>query len=51
MMPPMSHMADDELANILTYVRNAFGNSGDAVSVQEVTQVRSSTKRAPGAGH
>jgi len=50
-MPPMSHMADDELANILTYVRNAFGNSGDAVSVQEVTQVRSSTKRAPGAGH
>jgi nitrite reductase (NO-forming) len=50
-MPPMSHMADDELANILTYVRNAFGNSGDAVSVQEVTQVRNSTKRAPGAGH
>jgi nitrite reductase (NO-forming) len=50
-MPPMSHMADDELANILTFVRNAWGNSADAVSAQEVTAVRNSTKRAPGAGH
>jgi nitrite reductase (NO-forming) len=50
-MPPMSHMADDELANILTFVRNSWGNSGDAVSAAEVTQVRNSTKRPPGAGH
>ena len=50
-MPPMSHMADDELANILTYVRNSWGNSGDAISAAEVTQVRNSTKRPPGAGH
>jgi len=49
-MPPMSHMADDELANILTFVRNSWGNSGDAVSAAEVTQVRNSTKRPPGAG-
>lgn len=50
-MPPMSHMADDELANILTYVRNAFGNAGDVVSVAEVAAVRGGTKRSPGAGH
>lgn len=49
-MPPMSHMADDELANILTYVRNAFGNTGDAVSIAEVNAVRAGTKRPPGAG-
>jgi nitrite reductase (NO-forming) len=50
-MPPMSHMADDELANILSYVRNAFGNAGDVVSVAEVAAVRGGTKRSPGAGH
>ena len=50
-MPPMSHMADDEIANILTYVRSAFGNSGDAVSAAEVTEARKQTQRPPGAGH
>jgi len=52
-MPPMSQHTDDEIANILTYVRNAFGNSGDAVSKDEVAQVRASTKdkRPAGAAH
>ena len=27
----MSHMADDDIANILTYVRNSWGNKGEAV--------------------
>lgn len=48
-MPPMSQLNDDEIANILTYVRNAFGNSGDAVSTAEVTEVRKTTKRPAGA--
>lgn len=50
-MPPMSHFADDDIANILTYVRNAWGNTGDAVKPSDVTDVRNATKRAPGAGH
>jgi len=50
-MPPMSHLNDDGIANILSFVRNEWGNSGDAVSEAEVTAVRASTKRPPGAGH
>ena len=50
-MPPQSQLADDEIANILTFVRNSFGNTGDAVTLAEVTDVRSTTKRSPGAGH
>ena len=51
LMPPMSHLADDDLANILTYVRNSWGNAGDAVTAKELAMVRASTKRPPGAGH
>lgn len=50
-MPAMSQLNDDEIANILTYVRNAFGNKGEAVTSAEVTAVRNSTKRPPGAAH
>jgi len=50
-MPPMSQLNDDELANILTFVRNSWGNSGDAVSADEVKKVRESTRRPEGAAH
>jgi nitrite reductase (NO-forming) len=50
-MPPMSHLADDDIANILTFIRNSWGNKGDAVSSEEVAEVRAQTKRPPGAGH
>ncbi len=48
-MPPMSQHTDDEIANILTYVRNSWGNQGDPVSPDEVTTVRAKTPRPPGA--
>jgi nitrite reductase (NO-forming) len=48
-MPPWSHLSDDAIANILTYVRNSWGNTGDAVSAAEVANVRAHTKRPPGA--
>lgn len=51
LMPPMSHLADDDLANILTFVRNSWGNSGDAVTAKEMSVMRATTKRPPGAGH
>ena len=50
-MPPMSQLTDDDVANILTYVRNSWGNQGDAVSSEEVAKVRAATKRPAGAAH
>jgi nitrite reductase (NO-forming) len=49
-MPPLSQLPDDDIANILTFVRNSWGNSGDAVSDDEVTAMRKATPRPPGAG-
>jgi nitrite reductase (NO-forming) len=34
-MPPPG-LKNDQIADVLTYVRNSFGNSGDAVTVAEV---------------
>ena len=48
-MPPMSQLTDDEVANILTYVRNSWGNEGDAISKEDVAKVRAGTKRPAGA--
>ncbi len=50
-MPPLSNLNDDEVANILTYVRNGFGNAGDVVTAAEVAAVRGKTARPPGAPH
>jgi nitrite reductase (NO-forming) len=48
-MPPLSQLPDDDIANILTFVRNSWGNSGEAVSNKEVISVRKATQRPPGA--
>jgi nitrite reductase (NO-forming) len=48
-MPPMSQLRDDEVAHILTYVRNAWGNQGDQVTAAEVTATRAKIKLPPGA--
>jgi nitrite reductase (NO-forming) len=50
-MPPMSQLNDDEVANILTFALNSWGNNAGVVTAKEVTQVRASTKRAEGAAH
>jgi nitrite reductase (NO-forming) len=50
-MPPMSQLNDDEVAHILTYVRNAWGNQGEAVTPDEVKQARATTARPAGAAH
>ena len=50
-MPPMSQLNDDEIANILTYVLNSWGNPGGRVSTEEVREIRESTSRPPGAAH
>ncbi len=50
-MPPMSQLNDDEIANILTYVMNSWGNQLGRVSAAEVHAVRATTPRPPGAAH
>ncbi|MBI3874642.1 MAG: nitrite reductase, copper-containing [Verrucomicrobia bacterium] len=39
-MIPLNYLADDQIANALTYVRNSWGNSGDAVTAAEVQRIR-----------
>jgi nitrite reductase (NO-forming) len=39
-MVPMNYLSDDQIAGALTYVRNSWGNSGDAVTAQEVARIR-----------
>ncbi len=36
-------MTDEEVANVLTYVRASFGNNASAVSVEDVARVRAAT--------
>jgi nitrite reductase (NO-forming) len=50
-MPPMSQLNDDEVANILTYVLNSWGNNGSAIAAKQVGDVRATTKRPEGAAH
>jgi nitrite reductase (NO-forming) len=50
-MPPMSQLNDDEVANILTFTLNSWGNAGGVVTAKDVAQVRATTKRAEGAAH
>ena len=50
-MPPMSQLNDDEIANILTFVTNSWGNSGNAISSAQVKQAREATSRTKGAAH
>jgi cytochrome c oxidase cbb3-type subunit 2 len=38
---PMGSLTDQQIADVLTYIRNEWGNSATAVSVEEVAHVRS----------
>ena len=50
-MPPMSQLNDDEVANILTYVNSSWGNAGPAITAKQVAEVRAKTKRTEGSAH
>ncbi len=50
-MPPMSQLNDDEVANILTFVRNSWGNQDAQVNATDVAEIRRTTKRPAGAAH
>jgi mono/diheme cytochrome c family protein/glucose/arabinose dehydrogenase/lysophospholipase L1-like esterase len=48
MTPFGGMLKDDEVAAVLTYVRNSFGNKAPAVSPDKVKQVRAATKSKTG---
>ncbi len=48
-MPPMSQLNDDEIADILTFVLNSWDNAGGIVAAEAVSGVRASTTRPEGA--
>lgn len=39
-MPAHDFLKDEQVAQVLSYVRSSFGNDADAVSAEEVAQVR-----------
>jgi mono/diheme cytochrome c family protein len=43
MMPPVPGVSDGDIADVLTYVRQSFGNKGNPVSVDQVKAVRAAT--------
>jgi nitrite reductase (NO-forming) len=50
-MPPMTQLNDDEIANILTYVLNSWGNPGGSVSTEDVKKQRALPAAAAAATH
>lgn len=43
-MPPQPQLTDQQIADVLTFVRNNFGNKASAVTPAEVKVVRAKTK-------
>jgi mono/diheme cytochrome c family protein len=43
-MPSQAYLKDEEIADILTYIRTSFGNKASAVTPADVKNVRAITK-------
>jgi mono/diheme cytochrome c family protein len=43
-MPPLKALTDQQIADVLTYVRNSFGNKASMVTAAEVKAIRAKTK-------
>ena len=43
MMPPVAGVSDADIADVLTYVRQSFGNQANAVTADQVKAVRAAT--------
>ena len=50
-MPPMTQLNDDEIANILTFVLNSWGNPGGRITADEVAKARAQPAPAAPAAH
>jgi glucose/arabinose dehydrogenase/mono/diheme cytochrome c family protein len=40
-MPPHNWLTDQQISDVLTYIRKSWGNKADAIKVEEVTKTRS----------
>ncbi len=47
-MPPLSYLKDEDVAAVLTYVRNSWGNKGDPVQAADVAKVRAAGSKNAG---
>jgi mono/diheme cytochrome c family protein len=43
-MPANTHLSDEQIADVLTYVRQSFGNTASAIKASEVKAVRAKKK-------
>jgi len=43
-MPAQNYLKDDQIADVLTYVRNSFGNSSPAITAGDVKAIRAGLK-------
>lgn len=50
-MPPMSQLTDDEVANVATYVLNSWGNPGGQVHKEDAAKVRATPPKTAAAEH
>jgi quinoprotein glucose dehydrogenase len=46
-MPPMAQQTDEQIAAVLTYVRNSFENEASPVKAEQVTELRSKEEGQP----
>jgi mono/diheme cytochrome c family protein len=44
-MPPQNFLTNQQIAAVLTYIRNSFGNKASAVTSAEVEKVRATLKK------
>ena len=49
LMPPLNMLNDEQIANVLTYVRREWGNTASAVTAESVQEIRglTSTRKRP----
>lgn len=46
-MPPQAHQNDEQIAGVLTYIRNSFGNQASPVTAEQVAALRASEVGKP----
>jgi nitrite reductase (NO-forming) len=45
-MVPLNNLSDDEIANVLTYVKNSWGNTANPIKPDTVRRIRSEAPTA-----
>lgn len=50
-MPPFAHLTDHEIADVLTYVMNSWGNEGGVVADEHVATARAAMPKVQKSGH